>query len=34
MVEIVRVSKEWALLEIVEVSDKYRDQPYERKKTK
>jgi hypothetical protein len=33
MVEIVKISKEGTLLEIKEVSDKYRDQPYERKKT-
>jgi len=28
MVEIVRISKEGVLLEIKEVSDQYRDQPY------
>jgi hypothetical protein len=29
MVEIVKISKDGTLLEIKEVSDKYRDQPYE-----
>ena len=29
MVEIVRISENGTLLEIKEVSDKYRDQPYD-----
>jgi len=29
MVEFVRISKDGQLLEIKEVSDKYRDKPYE-----
>ena len=29
MVEVVRVSKDGVLLEIREVSDRYRDEPYE-----
>jgi hypothetical protein len=34
MIEIVRISKEGTLIEIKEVSDKYRDQPYTIKKNK
>jgi len=29
MVEFVKISKDGVLLEIKEVSDKYRDQPYD-----
>jgi hypothetical protein len=29
VVEIVKISKDGTLLEIKEVSDKYRDQPYD-----
>ena len=28
MIEVVRISKKGVLLEIKEVSDKYRDEPY------
>jgi hypothetical protein len=34
MVKIVRISKEGTLLEIKEVFDKFRDQPYDKEKNK